>query len=84
MERTEYERRIMQPTHLFNPGDRVKIKTGLFAGKDAQVIESFAPRVPGLPWDHYWLTVQTEAFGGKVIVHLDSEDVESIGASQTP
>jgi hypothetical protein len=67
----------MKPTNFFNLGDRVKIKTGLFAGREGEVIESWAPGAPGLPWGHYWLTVQTAAFdGSKVIVHLDSEGVE--------
>jgi hypothetical protein len=80
----ESEGRGMKPTNLFNPGDRIKIKTGLFAGRDGEVIESLAPRAPGLPWDHYWLTVQTKAFdGSKVIVHLGSDDVEISDASKT-
>jgi len=72
----------MLSVSFFHPGERVKIKTGLFAGKEGKIIDSFSPGLPEKPWNYSLLTVQTKAFdGSKVIVHLNSDDVEILGAS---
>jgi hypothetical protein len=69
----------MKPVSLFNPGDRVRIKSGILSGTVAQVIDAFQPQQPGMSWDHYWLTIQARALdGSKVIVQLDSAEVELI------
>jgi hypothetical protein len=74
----------MKAIELFKRGDRVRIKVGLFTGRDGEVIESWRLMAPDLPWDRYRLTIQTRSFdGSKVIVHLESDEVEIIAASKT-
>jgi hypothetical protein len=74
----------MKGVLLFNRGDLVKIKTGIFAGREGEVIEVLIAMGPDLPWDHYWLEVRTKSLdGSKVIVSLNGGDVELIDAPKT-
>lgn len=74
----------MKGVWLFKRGDLVKIKTGIFAGRQGEVREARYAMGPDVPWDYYWLEVQTKSFdGSRVIVSLNGEDVELIDAPKT-
>jgi hypothetical protein len=68
----------METPNLIHPGDRVKIRSGLFAKQVATVVDAFFPGVPDMPLEHCWLLVQTASFdGSKVFLHLTNEDVQT-------